>query len=74
MITGCENDRGGEVDVAGFGMSSSTYPCEIIRTYQAIKATEGKGFIMGGVPRFFLRMRLVTKGIFSGIFGLLGLG
>ena len=55
-------------------MSSTTYPCEILRTYAAIEATEGRGWLMGALPRFFLKMRLVTKGIFAGFAGLVGMG
>ncbi len=72
---GCDSSgASGSVRAGGFGVSSPTYPCEIMRTYEAIKHTEGRGFLMGGVPRFFLRVRLITKGVFSAIFGLIGLG
>ena len=70
------------VKAGGFSMSFPTYPCSIKRTYEAIEHTletdeDGKrlhGFWTGKVPRFFLRTRLVTKGLFSAVFGLIGLG
>ena len=65
---------GSSLDVGRVEISSSTYPCEILRTYAAVEATEGRGFLMGTIPRFFLKMRLVTKGIFAGVAGLVGLG
>ena len=65
---------GASVDVGKIEISSTTYPCEILRTYAAIEATRGRGFWMGTFPRWMLQMRLVTKGIFSGIAGLVGLG
>lgn len=65
---------GSSVDLGKASISSTTYPCEILRTYAAIEATRGRGFWMGTFPRWMLKMRLVTKGIFSGIAGLVGLG
>ncbi len=70
------------VKAGGFSMSFPTYPCSIARTYQAIEHTlevdeNGErlhGFWTGNLPRFFLRARLITKGVFSAIFGLIGLG
>ncbi len=65
---------GSTVDVGRVEISSSNYPCELLRTYAAIEATRGRGFWLGDFPRFMLKMRLVTKGIFSGFAGLVGLG
>ncbi len=62
------------VDVGPVEVSSSSYPCEILRTYAALEATEGRGWLMGALPRFFLKARLVTKGVFSTFAGLVGLG
>lgn len=62
------------LEVSKVGMSVPSYPCEVIRTYEAIEATEGKGFWMGVVPRSFLKIRLVSKGLFSALFGIIGLG
>lgn len=67
-------NTGSEVEAGPVSVRSSSYTCEVLRTYAAIEATEGRGFVMGGLPRLFLRMRLITKGIFAGVFGLLGLG
>ena len=65
---------GSYADVGKVALQSTSYPCEILRTYAAIEATRGHGFWMGTLPRFFLRARLVSKGLFSTIFGSVGLG
>lgn len=65
---------GTSMDVGPIEVNSNSYPCEILRTYAALEATEGRGWLMGALPRFFLKTRLVTKGIFSAIAGLVGLG
>lgn len=62
------------LEVSKVGMSVPSYPCEVIRTYEAIEATRGRGFWMGVVPRSFLKIRLVSKGLFSALFGIIGLG
>lgn len=62
------------LEVAKVGMSVPSYPCEVIRTYEAVDATQGKGFWMGTVPRAFLKVRLISKGLFSALFGIFGLG
>ncbi len=63
-----------QVRGGGFSLAFPTYPCAVLRTYAAIDATQGKGFFLGKVPRVFLRARLITLGLFSTIFGLVGLG
>ncbi len=65
---------GASVDVGPVEVSSDSYPCTILRTYAAMEATEGRGWLLGALPRFFLKVRLVTKGIFSMFAGLVGLG
>jgi hypothetical protein len=62
------------IDVGPADVAFSSYPCEVAKTQAAVEATQGKGVIMGTLPRFFLRVRLVTRGIFSSIFGLVGIG
>ncbi|MEE8537836.1 MAG: hypothetical protein V3S71_07475 [Acidobacteriota bacterium] len=71
------------VKAGGVSLSFPTYPCEIERTYLAIEHTlatdpnsgeQLHGFWTGKLPRFFLRTRLLSKGLFSAIFGLIGLG
>lgn len=65
-----------------FSISFPTYPCIMQTTYEALdrsyeKDENGKskrGFWTGKVPRAFLRIRLVTRGLFSAIAGLVGLG
>lgn len=63
-----------KVSAGGFGLSGGSYPCDLVETYAALELAEGRGFIDGTLPRFFLRARLVTRGFFSMIFGLVGLG
>ncbi len=65
-----------------FSISFPTYPCIMQTTYEALDRSyevdkDGKrkrGFWTGKVPRTFLRIRLVTRGIFSALAGLVGLG
>ncbi len=72
---GCDTSGGStQVKGGGVGVSSPSYPCEVMRTKEAVDATERQGFVQGRLARFFLRGRLITKGIFSLVFGLVGLG
>jgi hypothetical protein len=45
-----------------------------MKTRIAIEDSKGRGFWAGGATRFFLRARLMARGVFSTIFGLVGLG
>lgn len=63
-----------QVKGGGAGISIPTYPCDVLRTYESMEATAGRGPVSGTMVRFFLRARLVTRGIFSMVFGLFGLG
>lgn len=67
----CEKDAKIEGRV---GISISPYPCVVVKTYDAMEATKGRGPIQGAAARFFLRTRLLARGVFSTVFGLLGLG
>jgi hypothetical protein len=65
---------GAAVKAGGFSVAFPTYPCEVMRTYDALEKTKGRGFMMGTLPSFFLKVRILSKGVFSAIFGVLGLG
>lgn len=65
---------GTKVEAGPVSASTGTFPCEYIRTLEAVRETEGRGFLMGALPRFFLKVRMVTRGIFGAVFGLFGLG
>lgn len=68
----CSKDT--DIDAGKASISMSPYPCVVVKTYAAMEATRDRGFWMGRVPRFFLKSRLVARGIFSTVFGLFGLG
>jgi hypothetical protein len=68
----CTKDT--DISAGKASIELSPYPCVVAKTYAAMEATEGRGFWMGVVPRAFLRTRLVARGIFSTVFGLVGLG
>jgi hypothetical protein len=73
--SGCDTSGGStQVKGGGVGVSSPSYPCEVMRTREAMAGTVGHGFVQGKMARFFLRGRLITKGVFSLIFVLVGLG
>jgi hypothetical protein len=63
-----------DIEAGKASIKLSPYPCVIAKTYAAMDATQGRGPIQGSVARFFLRTRLVARGIFSTVFGLVGLG
>ncbi len=82
--TGCDTS-GASVGIkaGGFALSFPTYPCEVARTHEALDhayavdpntGVRKHGFVTGTLPGFFLKVRLITKGIFSAIAGLIGLG
>lgn len=81
--TGCDT-AGASIGVkaGGFALSFPTYPCEVARSHEAIAhayeldadGTRKHGFVTGTMPAFFLKVRLITKGLFSAVFGLFGLG
>ena len=79
---GCDTSGASmQVKVLGIGIAGPSYPCEIVRTYDAVAATRRldengnvRGFWTGTLPRKFLWTRLITKGVFASIFGLVGLG
>ena len=67
---------GAGVKAGGVSISAPTYPCEVQRTYEALDEmdAEGRTGFLAGAARTFLKTRLFTRGIFSSVFGLFGLG
>ncbi len=70
-------------DVAGAGaamkagsvsISVPTLPCEAVRTFEAMDVMDARGGKLAKVTKFFLQVRLVTRGIFSSVMGLFGIG
>lgn len=65
---------GANIKAGGFSVSVPTYPCEVARTYETLDGLQSRGGFLAGAAKVFLHARLVTRGIFSSVFGLLGLG
>ena len=65
---------GANIKAGGFSVSVPTYPCEVARTYETLDGLQSRGGFLAGAAKVFLHARLVTRGIFSSIFGLIGLG
>ncbi len=51
-----------------------TLPCEALRTFEAMDAMDERGGKLARVTKFFLQVRLVTRGVFSSVMGLFGIG
>jgi hypothetical protein len=68
----CGNDT--KVGGRSINIEIDSFPCTAVKTRHAIEDTKGRGFWGGPVTRFFLRTRLVARGMFSTVFGLVGLG
>jgi len=68
--------EGGDTKIGGrsVNIEISSLPCTALKTRLAIADSQGRGFWAGGVTRFFLRTRLVARGVFSTVFGMVGLG
>ena len=68
--------EGGDTKIGGrsVNIEISSLPCTALKTRLAIEDSQGRGFWAGGVTRFFLRTRLVARGVFSTVFGMVGLG
>ena len=64
----------GQLKGGGVSISIPTYPCEVARTFQTLDELDERGGWLAGTAGVFLRIRLVTRGIFSAVFGLFGLG
>lgn len=64
----------GQVKGGGVSISIVTYPCEVARTFETIDELEKRGGFWRSFAKHALRARLVTRGIFSVVFGLFGLG
>lgn len=62
------------VKAGGVSISVPTYPCEVYRTYQTLDRYEHRKGPLAAMARFFLKVRLGSRGIFSAVFGLFGLG
>jgi hypothetical protein len=65
---------GANIKAGGFSVSVPTYPCEVARTYETLDGLEERSGFLAVSSRFFLKTRLVARGIFSSVFGLFGLG
>lgn len=68
----CGNDT--KVGGRSINIEIDSFPCTAVKTRHAIEDTKGRGFWGGPVTRFFLRTRLIARGVFSTVFGLVGLG
>jgi len=68
----CGNDT--KVGGKSINIEIDSFPCTAVKTRHAIDDSEGQGFWGGPMTRFFLRTRLVARGVFSTVFGLVGLG
>ena len=55
-------------------VSVPTYPCEVLRTYATLEDIEDRNGFLVSSARLFLKIRLFTRGVFSSVAGLFGLG
>lgn len=64
----------GQIKGGGVSISIPTYPCEVARTFQTLDELDERGGFIAFTARQLLRGRLITRGIFSFVAGLFGLG